>query len=120
MALGEGRKGPYSTIYHDWIPKLFKSRRLGVTSTAVFMLLCERLEFGYDEDGNRFAFASYSRKKMSDVLGASEIAVKRATDHLKEAGIIEVYQSGRKGSATVYAIMPSTPWPDRETEGDRR
>lgn len=97
---------PYSTIYHDWIRELSKAKRLFGTSAAVFMLLCERLEFAYDENGERRAFASYSRKQMCEELGLSETAVRRAADRLKDAGLIEVYRCGHKGSPTVYTIMP--------------
>lgn len=112
MAWGESRKGPYATVYHDWIRELCKAKRLGGTGAAVFMLLCERLEFAYDENGERRAFASYSRKQMCEELGLSEAAVKRAVDRLKDAGLIEVHQEGHRGRATLYAIMPRNPWPE--------
>lgn len=97
---------PYSTIFHDWVLELSKRKRLGGTMLAVFMLLCQRVEFGNETDGKILAFASYSRKQMCEELGLSETAVRRATDRLKDAGLIEVYRCGHKGSPTVYTIMP--------------
>lgn len=116
MAWGESRKGPYATVYHDWIRELCKAKRLGGTCAAVFMLLCERLEFAYDESGERRAFASYSRKQMCEELGLSETAVKRAVDRLKDAGLIEVHQEGYRGRATIYAVMPRNPWPEGDAD----
>lgn len=97
---------PYSTIFHDWVLELSKRKRLGGTMLAVFMLLCERVEFGSETDGKILAFASYGRERMSKELRISETAVKRAMDRLKDAGFIEVYRSGHKGCPTVYTIMP--------------
>lgn len=97
---------PYSTIFHDWVLELSKRKRLGGTMLAVFMLLCEHVEFGNETDGKILAFASYSRERMSKELHISETAVRRATDRLKDAGLIEVYRCGHKGSPTVYTIMP--------------
>lgn len=116
MAWGKSRKGPYATVYHDWIRELCKVKRLGGTGAAVFMLLCERLEFAYDENGERRAFASYSRKQMCEELGLSETAVKRAVDRLKDAGLIEVHQEGYRGRATIYAVMPRSPWPEGDAD----
>lgn len=97
---------PYSTIFHDWVLELSKRKRLGGTMLAVFMLLCEHVEFGNETDGKILVFASYSRKQMCEELGLSETSVRRAADRLKDAGLIEVYRSGHKGSPTVYTIMP--------------
>lgn len=116
MAWGESRKGPYATVYHDWIRELCKVKRLGGTMLTVFMLLCERLEFAYDENGERRAFASYSRKQMCEELGLSETAVRRAADRLKDAGLIEVRQEGHRGRATIYAVMPHSPWPEGDAD----
>lgn len=80
------------------------------------MLLCEHLEFAYDESGERRAFASYSRKQMSEELELSEIAVKKAVRRLKDAGLIEVHQEGHRGRATIYAVMPRSPWPDGDAD----
>ena len=80
------------------------------------MLLCERLEFAYDESGERRAYASYSRKQMCEELGLSRTAVKRAVDRLKDAGLIEVHQEGYRGRATIYAVMPRSPWPDGDAD----
>ena len=116
MAWGESRKGPYATVYHDWIRELCKVKRLGGTMLTVFMLLCERLEFAYDENGERCAFASYSRKLMCEELGLSETAVRRAADRLKDAGLIEVRQEGHRGRATIYVVMPHSPWPEGDAD----
>lgn len=80
------------------------------------MLLCEHLEFAYDESGERRAFASYSRKQMCGELELSEAAVKKAVHRLKDAGLIEVHQEGHRGRATIYAVMPNYPWPDGDTD----
>lgn len=76
------------------------------------MLLCEHLEFAYDENGERRAYASYSRKQMCEELGLSEAAVRRAADRLKDAGLIEVHQEAHRGRTTLYAIMPHSSWPE--------
>lgn len=69
--------------------------------------LCERIEF--DKNGN--ATSWYPRDEMAREIGVTEMAVKRAIQRLGELEFLVVRKSGRRGSSTLYVVMPHSRWP---------
>lgn len=69
--------------------------------------LCERIEF--DKNGN--ATSWYPRDEMAREIGVTETAVKRAIQRLGELEFLVVRKSGRRGSSTLYVVMPHSRWP---------
>ena len=101
------RSGPLSIVYVPWVTKM---REMGVigTSACVMLMLMSRMSF--DGDGN--AVSWYPRSEMAEEIGVSENAVREAIKGLKRSGALRVRERGRNGLATVYDVMPGSPWPE--------
>lgn len=102
------RVGPFSRIYGPWLKAIAASKPRGA-QVLVLLCLCERLRF--DQDGN--ATACYPRRELAEALGVPEGTVKSATRRLIEIGLLSVTEPGHNGRATVYAVIPGIPWPEK-------
>ena len=99
-------RGPFSRIHDSWIDAWARAG-LGRTQLLVMLKLCERIEF--DKNGN--ATSWYPRDEMAREIGVTETAVKRAIQRLGELEFLVVRKSGRRGSSTLYVVMPHSRWP---------
>lgn len=98
--------GPYARMHDGWINEWARAG-IGRTQLLVMLKLCERLEF--DDYGHVTSW--YPRAELARDLCMTERAVKEAILGLKDLGFLKVKNAGRRGSATLYTVMPHTRWP---------
>lgn len=99
-------RGPFARVHDSWVDEWARAG-LGRTQLLVMLKLCERIEF--DKNGN--ATSWYPRDEMAREIGVTETAVKRAIQRLGELEFLVVRKSGRRGSSTLYVVMPHSRWP---------
>ena len=104
--MGDKVRGPFARVHDSWIDEWARAG-LGRTQLLVMLKLCERIEF--DKNGN--ATSWYPRDEMAREIGVTETAVKRAIQRLGELEFLVVRKSGRRGSSTLYVVMPHSRWP---------
>lgn len=109
MGVAVRKRGPFSMVYGPWLDEWSRAN-LGRTQLLVMLKLCERLEF----DGHGHAYAWYPRGELASELGLTENAVRHVIKRLVASGCLKVQNPGHKGKATVYMVMPSIPWRDRQ------
>lgn len=104
--MGDKVRGPFARVHDSWIDEWARAG-LGRTQLLVMLKLCERIEF--DKNGN--ATSWYPRDEIAREIGVTETAVKRAIQRLGELEFLVVRKSGRRGSSTLYVVMPHSRWP---------
>ena len=82
---------------------------MGHNEWRVLAKLCERLSF--DDYGNATAWRP--RAEIADELGLELRQVSGAVRRLVKKKVLSVNRAGHSGRATVYNVMPGTPWPKR-------
>lgn len=104
--MGDKVRGPFARVHDSWVDEWARAG-LGRTQLLVMLKLCERIEF--DKNGN--ATSWYPRDEMAREIGVTETAVKRAIQRLGELEFLVVRKPGRRGSSTLYVVMPHSRWP---------
>ena len=104
--MGDKVRGPFARVHDSWIDEWARAG-LGRTQLLVMLKLCERIVF--DKNGN--ATSWYPRDEMAQEIGVTETAVKRAIQRLGELEFLVVRNPGRRGSSTLYVVMPHSRWP---------